>query len=305
VVPVGRATHGPGNHLRVHKMKAYPLNSQLERLYRGISSPLRILPDFLIIGTQRGGTTSLYNYLMERPGVGPASVKELHFFDKKFHKGLLWYRAHFPTSPQKHLFQYARRQAFVTGEASAYYLFHPHAPRRVASTLPRVKLIALLRNPVDRAYSQYNFEVELGRETLSFEDALEREEERIAGEQEKILADERYVSFDHSRYSYLARGVYVDQVQAWMSFFPREQFLVLKSEDFYSEPAQTLARVSEFLGLPKLGLRERQQQYKQYNYNNTPYPKMDGATRRRLVEYFEPHNARLYEFLGTDFGWGE
>lgn len=284
-------------------MKTYPLNAQFERLYRGISSPIRLLPDFLIIGTQRGGTTSLYNYLMERPGVGPASVKELHFFDKKFHKGLLWYRAHFPTSTQQRLFQYTHKQAFVTGEASAYYIFHPHAPKRVARTLPHVKLIVLLRNPIDRAYSQYNFEVELGRENLSFEDALKHEEERIAQEKEKILADERYVSFNHSRFSYLARGIYVDQLQAWMKFFPREQFLLLKSEDFYTAPAATLVQVSEFLKLPKLEMREREKQYKLYNYNNTPYSKMDGATRKQLVEYFEPHNSRLYEFLGMNFGW--
>src|SRR5258706_8298254 len=125
---------------------------------------------------------------MPRPGVGPASVKELHFFDKKFHKGLLWYRAHFPTSIQKRLFEYTHKQVFVTGEASAYYLFHPHVPKRVAQTLPHVKLVVLLRNPIDRAYSQYNFEVELGRETLSFEDALTHEEERTAKEREKILA---------------------------------------------------------------------------------------------------------------------
>ena len=284
-------------------MKTYRLNSQMERLYRGVSSPIRLLPDFLIIGTQRGGTTSLYNYLMDRPGVGPASVKELHFFDKKFHKGLPWYRAHFPTKLQKTLFQYAHNQVFVTGEASAYYLFHPHAPKRVAQTLPHVKLIALLRNPIDRAYSQYNFEVELGRETLSFEDALEREEERIAKEKEKILADERYVSFDHSRFSYLARGIYVDQLRAWLDFFPREQFLLLKSEDFYTDPAATLVQVSEFLNLPELEPYERERQYKQYNYNNTPYSKMDSTTRKWLVEYFRPHNLRLYEFLGINFGW--
>jgi sulfotransferase family protein len=166
-----------------------------------------------------------------------------------------------------------------------------------------VKLIVLLRNPVDRAYSQYHFEVELGRETLPFEDALEHEETRITKEGKKILADERYVSFDHSRYSYMARGIYVDQLQTWMSFFPREQFLILKSEDFYTDPATALEQVSEFLNLPKLEPYERNKQYRQHNYNNTPYPKMDAALRKRLIEFFEPHNSRLYDFLGINFGW--
>ena len=277
--------------------------SHLEKLYRGFSSPIRLLPDFLIIGTQRGGTTSLYNYLMGRPGVGPATVKELHFFDKKFHKGSAWYRAHFPTGIQKYAFELTRKHHFVTGEASAYYLFHPHAPKRVAQLLPDVKLIVLLRNPVDRAYSQYNFEVELGRESLSFEEALAVEEERIGKERERILLDESYVSFDHSRYSYLARGIYVDQLRTWMHYFPLEQFLLLRSEDFYADPASALDQVSQFLQLPPLQAQERTKKYTSHNYNTTPYSSMNPATRGRLVAYFEPHNQRLSDLVGMDFDW--
>ena len=277
--------------------------SQLGKIYRGITYPIRLMPDFLIIGTQRGGTTSLYNYLMDRPGVGPAAVKELHFFDKKFHKGSAWYRAHFPTAIQKYSVEFTRKHRFVTGEASAYYLFHPLAPKRVAGLIPEVKLIVLLRNPVDRAYSQYNFEVDLGRETLSFEDAIAAEERRIGGEREKILADERYVSFDHSRFSYLARGIYIDQIRAWMQFFPREQFLILRSEDFYTDPASVLEEVSQFLQLAPLEKHERTKTYKQHNYNNTPYAEMDLSTRKRLVAYFEPHNRRLTDLIGMTFAW--
>lgn len=277
--------------------------SGIAKMYRGITGPLRLLPDFLIIGTQRGGTTSLYNYLIERPGVGPAMVKELHYFDKKFNKGLLWYRAHFPSTIQKYSYQFTHKQAFVTGEASAYYLFHPHAPKRVSKVLPHVKLIVMLRNPVDRAYSQYHFEVDLGRETLPFEDAIDHEEERICREKEKMLADEGYISFDYSRYSYLARGIYVDQLQTWMSLFPKEQFLILKSEDFYGDPVTALEHTSKFLNLAELETHEKKKRYKLHNYNTTPYPKMNPNTRKRLIEYFEPHNARLYDLLGMNFGW--
>jgi sulfotransferase family protein len=277
--------------------------SGIAKMYRGITGPLRLLPDFLIIGTQRGGTTSLYNYLIARPGVGPAMVKELHYFDKKFNKGLLWYRAHFPSSIQKYSYQFTHKQAFVTGEASAYYLFHPHVPKRVSTVLPHVKLIVMLRNPVDRAYSQYNFEVDLGRETLPFEEALDREGERISREREKMIADEGYVSFDYSRYSYLARGIYVDQLQTWMSLFPKEQFLILKSEDFYADPVTALDHTSKFLNLAELEPHEKKKKYKLHNYNTTPYPKMNPATRKRLIEYFEPHNARLYDLLGVELGW--
>jgi Sulfotransferase domain len=275
----------------------------LGKLYRGITAPVRLLPDFLIIGTQRGGTTSLYHYLQAHPCLQATTTKEVHFFDRKYHKGLLWYRGHFPTVWEKSRAQQLQKQAFVTGEASPSYLFHPHVYKRVAQTLPHVKLIVLLRHPVDRAYSQYYHSIELGHESRSFEEAIRDEQERTAQEREKILKDEHYQSYAYKHHSYLTRGIYVDQLQAWMSFFPREQFLILKSEDFYADPATTLKQVYTFLNLPVTELQSQKKEYKQLN--NTSYSKMDEALRTRLVEYFRPHNARLYEFLGTDFGWNK
>src|SRR5579884_800756 len=275
----------------------------LGKLYRGITAPVRLLPDFLIIGTQRGGTTSLYHYLQAHPCLQATTTKEVHFFDRKYHKGLLWFRSHFPTVWEKSRAQQVQKQAFVTGEASPSYLFHPHVYKRVAQTLPHVKLIVLLRNPVDRAYSQYYHSIELGYESRSFEEAIHDEQERTAQEREKILKDAHYQSYAYKHHSYLTRGIYVDQLQAWMSFFPREQFLILKSEDFYADPAATLKQVYAFLNLPVTELQSQKKEYKQLN--NTSYAKMDEALRTRLVEYFRPHNARLYEFLGTDFGWNK
>src|SRR5437870_1455496 len=103
--------------------------------------------------------------------------------------------------------------------------------------------------------------------------------------------------------SYLRRGIYADQLQAWMGLFPREQFLVLKSEDFYADPAATLKQVLAFLNVPEAEAQLRKQKYRQYN-NNT-YSKMDAGLRKRLIEHFEPHNARLYDFLGVSFGWDQ
>ena len=274
-----------------------------EKFYRGITFPIRLLPDFLIIGTQRGGTTSLHRYLDAHPCVGPAANKDLHFFDRRYHKGLAWYRGHFPTSIEKYYAERVRGRAFVTGEASPSYLFHPYAPKRVASAIPHVKLIVLLRNPVDRAYSQYHHAVELGHETIpTFEEAIEAEEERIAREEENILKDEHYYSEQYKHLSYLSKGIYVDQLRVWMDLFPREQFLILKSEDFYTDPAATFKEVLTFLKLPEIELQGRKKGFKQYN-NNAYSSKMNPTTRKRLVEYFEPHNARLYELLGVNFGW--
>lgn len=278
---------------------------------RILTGKMRLMPDFIIIGAQRCGTTSLYNYLVEHPDVVPAFRKEVHFFDNHFNKGITWYRSHFPLFWYKYYVNKIRHQDFITGEASPYYIFHPHAPQRIFETVPRVKLIALLRNPVDRAYSHYQHEVKMGFETLSFEDAIEREKERLPIEMAKMLEDKNYCSFDHRNYSYLSRGIYVDQLEVWTSFFPRDQILVLKSEDFYDDPPATVKQVVEFMDLPNC----RSNEYEKYSY--THYPKMDAATRERLIDYFEmdaairerliayfePHNQRLYEYLDMNLGW--
>ena len=290
------------NPLTMRAIKA-DTTTPLAKLYRGMTSSIRLLPDFLIIGTQRGGTTALYHYIKTHPCIEPATATEVHFVDKRFHKGMAWYRGHFPTRIKKYYAEHISGRALLTGEASSSYLFHPHAPRRVRKALPHVKLIVLLRNPVDRAYSQYFHAVELGHETYSsFEEAIEGEEERTAREREKILQDELYYSSAYKHLSYLTRGIYVDQLRAWMDLFPRKQFLILKSEEFYSDPVTAFKQVASFLNLAEAEPRIKKQAYKQYEHN-TYSSHMDSALRKRLIDYFEPHNARLYEFLGVDFGW--
>jgi hypothetical protein len=258
----------------------------VRRTGRMLTGRWRRLPDFLIIGGQRCGTTSLYNYLVEHPGVAPAFMKEVHFFDNRFHKGPNWYRAHFPL-----------RESQVTGEATPYYLFHPQAPARAFATVPGARLIVLLRNPIERAFSQYHHQVRMGLETLSFEEAIEREKEGLAAEQNRLEADREYRSALHQTYSYLARGIYVDQLRAWQRFYDRGQMLVLKSEDFYGDPPAALAQVAAFLGLPACSSGS----YPRYNRGD--YAELSAPLRQRLGEYFAPHNRRLYEFLGTDLGW--
>lgn len=277
----------------------------IEKLYRATTNSIRLLPDFMIIGTQRGGTTSLYNYLVEYPGIGAASIKEVHFFDTpRFKWGLAWYRAHFPSAMQKYYIENIKKHHFITGEASPYYLFHPHVPGRVATALPHVKLIVMLRNPIDRAYSHFYHEIEGGYEKLtSFEEAIDLEKERLSGEREKMLADETYDSYNLRHFSYIARGIYLDQLMSWMNFFPKEQLLILKSEDLYADPSAVLKQTFAFLNLPDIASYEQKQMFKRYN--DTKPPRMDFATRKRLIEYFEPYNERLYNYLGINFGWDD
>ena len=248
------------------------------------------LPTFLIIGAGKSGTTYLYDRLAEHPLIYRSFVKEPHFFRHNYGKGISWYRAHF-FSPR-----WNSTQGAVTGEASGA-MFYPHAPRRVKDVVAEVKLIAILRNPVDRAYSHYLHETRLGFESLSFEEAIEVESKRLDGEIERVLHDEEYFSFGWRHFAYVSKGLYWKPLEVWLQYFARDQLLILKSEDFYTDPARVLRQVTEFLGLPDW----RPSPYR--GHKAYPYRPLSPAIRARLADYYAPHNARLYELLGSDWGW--
>jgi Sulfotransferase domain len=262
--------------------------------WRLATAPVRTLPDFIIIGAQKCGTTFLYQLLAQHPYMRPAFAKEVHYFDLNFRKGDNWYRSYFPL-------QMRSSRKYITGEASPYYLFHPHAPRRASAVVPDAKLIVLLRNPVDRAYSHYQHQVKRvkreARETLTFEEAIEAEKRILPGEVRKMLQDEYYESSSYRSRSYLSRGVYIDQLLLWSSLFQRKQMLILKSEDLFNDTTNALERMLDFLEIPH---------WTPETYlipNKREYTGLSPLIRQRLDEYYKPHNQRLYEYLGVDLGW--
>lgn len=263
------------------------------------TSRVRMLPDFLIIGAQRCGTTSLYRYLVQHPSVAPTVMaKGVHYFDVDFDKGVDWYRGHFPTTWRRAFRRSVRRADLITGEGSPYYLFHPLVPGRVADLVPDVKLIVMLRDPVERAYSHYKHYRLRELEPLeTFEEALAAEEERLAGEVERLHVDPFYRAWDHQHFSYVARGMYAEQLERWRRFFPQEQLLVLKSEDFFADPGSAYSETLDFLGLPQRRLRAYER------HNPTSDSSMRPDTRRRLHELFAEPNRRLATFLGRPFEW--
>jgi Sulfotransferase domain len=167
----------------------------------------------------------------------------------------------------------------------------------VKATLPEAKLIALLRDPVGRALSHYHHERALGREPLSFAEAVDAEPQRTRGEEERMIRDPDYFSQAWWDYTYLARGRYAEQLERWLAVFPREQLLVLASEELAAEPARTYTQVLEFLGVRAHDLEDYPSIYAQQ------YAEMSPDLRRRLAGYFADPNRRLYELLGRDFGW--
>lgn len=276
--------------MKQSRKKAY----HARHLWRSATAPIRTLPDFVIIGAQKCGTSFLYQLLVQHPHVKPAFGKEVHYFDLNFRKGANWYRSYFPLRMRN-------SRKYITGEASPYYLFHPHAARRASTVIPDARLIVLLRNPVDRAYSHYQHQVKRGkgeaRETLTFEEAIEAEERILPREVSKMLQDEYYESASHRTRSYLSRGKYIDQLLVWSSFFRRKQMLVLKSEDLFNDTANTLERMLDFLGVPHWAPET-------YSIpNKREYTDVSPLIRQRLDEYYKPHNQRLYEYLGVNLGW--
>ena len=261
----------------------------------------RMRPAFLIVGAQRCGTTSMFKNLRQHPAVvAPALHKGIHYFDKNYQRGPGWYRGHFPlkaTAARLARGAAAGADAVITGESSPYYMFHPLAAGRIAADLPDVRLVVLLRDPVERAISAYTHEKARGFETETFERALELEPERIAGERDRMLADPGYDSVHLQHNAYLTRGQYIEQLEQLEQLFGRDRIHVVDSHDFFERPAPTYAGVLQFLGLPAFDGAVFDQ------HNARPRSPMPGDLAARLDAHFRPYDERLQAWLGRAPGW--
>lgn len=246
----------------------------------------RALPDAMIIGALKCGTSSLHDCLAQHPHVIAPLHKEVQYFDSNLGHGERWYRANFGKVGERGL----------NLEHSPHYLFHPEVPARARALVPDAKLIVLLRNPVRRAYWHYWHERDTRHETLTFEEAIAAEPQRLADGQAKLARGER--SAAHQHFSYLARGRYAEQVRRWLQHYPRERLLVLRFEDLAANPTAVLERTLGHLGLPSLGTRIRLEPS-----NTRRYPAMAPATAEKLKAYFGPYNTELETLLGTPLGW--
>lgn len=241
----------------------------------------RLLPSFVIIGAQKGGTSSLYHYLSSHPDTAPAFTKEVHFFNRWHRRGIDWYRAFFPLASE----------AEIAGEASPNYLAHPASARRLADALPDAKVIALLRNPVERAYSQYWMQRRRGHEARLFEDAIDDAAIDRLNHDGNLRAD-------WNRSAYRSRGLYAEHLEPWLEAVAPDNLLILRSEDFFADPADILARAQRFVGM-----RPWQPEHFDVKQDGGDYEPIDPDTRARLAEWYEPHNRRLYDLIGRDMGW--
>ena len=270
------------------------LRSWLDRWGR-MTAGWRLQPSFVIVGAQRAGTTTLYRVLSEHPAVvRPTVSKGIGYFDVHYARGPRWYRGHFPLAWP------ARRKHgpdATTFESSGYYLYHPLAAARIAKDLPGVRVVVMVREPVERAYSAHRHELARGYETEEFEAAIDLEDERIAGEAERMIADPTYRSFHHRHHSYLARSRYSEQIDRFIDELGRDRVYVVDADVFFADPVDEFERLRSWLGLPPW------QPGKVEQWNARPRLPMSAELRERLDRYFEPYDARLAEQMGRAPSW--
>ena len=264
-------------------------------LWGTLTSRWRLRPSFIIVGAQRAGTTTLYRVLSEHPAVvRPTANKGTGFFDVRYERGLRWYLGHFPL---RWLARHRHGPGAATFESSGYYLFHPLAASRIARDLPEAKVVVMVRDPVERAYSAHRHEQARGFESEPFEVALELEPERTDGEVEQILADPTYQSFEHRHHSYLARSRYSEQVDRFIEELGADRVHVVDADRFFEQPGVEFERLASWLGLPPW----RPERVEQWNAR--PRTPMDPELRARLERYFEPYDERLAEQMGRTPSW--
>ena len=270
--------------------KSYGKLSNIKRLQKGE------LPDFIVVGAQKAGTSALFNYLVQHSSIIEPAKKEVHYFDLYYNKGINWYKHFFPSKTYKKFVKFKTGNA-ITGEATPIYSYLPRCLDRIKKDLPNVKIIFVMRNPIDRAFSHYHMNLRKKRESLSFEEAIEKEKERLKYEKQnvnKIPSEELYEHYNHS---YLERGEYFTQIKKIETLFPKKQILILDSEELKKDTNNQMQYVFKFLGV------NSKKDLINPTINPSRYGKMEKSTREKLNRYFEPFNKKLYNHLKKDFGW--
>ena len=274
-----------------------PNKFSIGRAFQIATSSIRTLPNFIIIGSSKSGTLAIHNYLLQHPDID-YSPRNIHFFEYVYSDKISWYKSHFPTKLHKSLVKTIHKRKCLIGEHTATYLHHPLVPQRVKDSIPDVKLIISLRNPIDRAYSNYHHHVREGYEKRTFEEAVFSEIKRI-----EIIKDNNKLQIKNPNFSnyvafnYLRHGTYVDKIENWLKKFSREQLCIIENSDLSKNPQQVIDKLFVFLGLSRFKLKQEER------WNVGKYKEMREATRKILVDFFKPYNERLYKLLDQNFGW--
>jgi hypothetical protein len=262
-----------------------------------LTKQYRTFPDFLIIGVMKGGTSSLFYHLLQHPQILKPLQKELRFFSRNYTPDRSEYQKFFPLKATQQVKARLIRKPVITGEATPNYFFYPTAASRVWHHLPNVKLIVLLRNPVDRAYSHYQHLITRSAYPYTFEEAIQKELEELPAVRDRYFSNPLIHDYRLTRFSLLERGKYSNHLARWLSYFASQQLKVFSSERFFQDPARVYQEATAFLGLDP----DHKQEFKPRNINQ--YDPLSSETREWLVNFYRPYNQALVNRLGASLPW--
>ena len=267
----------------------------IKRNFYGLTSSLRVLPNFIIIGAMKSGTTSLSYNISEHPCVTPPKLDEIVFFDVNFDLGFNWYRSFFTSKYHKNKI-ISNYGVFSTGDDTPFYFWREDAAERIKKYLPKTKFIVLLRNPIDRAYSNYMDEVIRNEHSNNFEKDIDLEIKLILKEKDYNLSKNNFERYSRNP-SHIAKGFYAEQLSMWFRHFEKDNFLIISSEKLITNPKLTMSKVYNFLELPSYTIQFPQIK-KQKNY-----PLMNSDTSEFLKNFYQPYNEKLFDLINTRFDW--
>ena len=268
----------------------------VKKIFNETTGFVRTKPNFIIIGSSYCGKTLLYDYMTQHPHIKKNLREETGYYISNSQKGQNWYKSNFPSKFSTKIFKLNHNFEPLIGET--VNLAGTFVPQKVASNLKNPKIISILRNPVDRTYARYLAMVRAGLEKLSFEDAIENERDIILKNEEKFLKDGVWPPLNSKLPLYRLSGIYIDYILRWDQFFSMKKMLTVSSEELFEMTLETINKAIMFLDLSPLN------EIKDISINfEKSSEKMKSKTRDELTEYFRPHNARLFDFIGKKFDW--
>jgi len=282
------------NSLKTRNCYRIVYHQLLKRNIFALTGSIRVLPDFLVIGAKRCGTTSLFYHLPEHPCISKSPHDNMGFFNDNFHLGVNWYKSFFPTIFTRNKIK-SEFGNFLAFDVTTTYMEEESTANNVYQIKPNMKIIVILRNPVDRAYSQYHLNLREKAEKRSFEDAMEENMNELNKE-----SYERYEikpKFSVEENNYLKKGLYAQQLRHWLNIFPMESMLILSTEEFESNQQVIYNKIFEFLNISQFEVKNTEKMEK------GSYPQMKSETRSLLLDYFRSYNKELFRLIDKKFDW--
>ena len=264
----------------------------IKRGYFGITSPFRTIPNFIVIGVKRCGTTTLYEQLSEHPCIEKSAHDNLGFFNNNFELGMNWYKSHFVTNFRKKEIE-RKYGKFATYDVTSSYIQKKKTAQNIFKTLPNVKLILILRNPTDRAYSEYNQNIIDENESRDFRELIKQEINEIENMENDNL------EFSSNKINLVKKGIYEKQISPWLEIFPRKQILIISTEEFGEKTTETYDKIFRFLELPKYKIKNKER------HRKGTYEAMDDKTRKILDDFYESYNSKLFQKIEETFRWSK